>query len=62
MHFKETTADQEAAPGWCHWHDGPSGTALLIDVIGEDSGPAFSRYACKPCREQRGLQPEGAQP
>ncbi|MFJ7220796.1 hypothetical protein [Streptomyces sp. NPDC098090] len=43
------------ATDWCDWHKGPSGTAVAIDVIGERSGSAVSRYACAPCREQRGL-------
>ncbi|MFB7212686.1 hypothetical protein [Streptomyces sp. NPDC056255] len=46
------------AAGWCDWHKGPSGTAVLIGIVGEKSGPATSRYACAPCREQRGLRPD----
>ncbi|MFF8912018.1 hypothetical protein ACF08M_01515 [Streptomyces sp. NPDC015032] len=42
--------------GWCDWHKGPSGTAVPIDVISEGSGTATPRYACAPCREQRGLR------
>ncbi|MFE7108377.1 hypothetical protein ACFU98_47535 [Streptomyces sp. NPDC057575] len=42
---------------WCHWHKGPSGTAVLVDVIEQASGPGAGLYACAPCREQRGLVP-----
>lgn len=41
------------AGGWCNWHDGPSGTALILQW--GDSGPPNPLYACAPCREQRGL-------
>ncbi|TLQ43497.1 hypothetical protein FEF34_10380 [Streptomyces marianii] len=41
--------------GWCHWHDGPSGTARLVDAHERQSGPPVALYACAPCREQRGL-------
>ncbi|MFE7430283.1 hypothetical protein [Streptomyces sp. NPDC057545] len=44
-------------PGWCHWHKGPSGTAVLVDIIEQGSGPGRQLYACNPCREQRGLRP-----
>ncbi len=47
--------------GWCHWHAGPSGTAVLIEVVEQGSGPGHARYACAPCREQRGLRPYGEQ-
>ncbi|MFJ8852331.1 hypothetical protein [Streptomyces sp. NPDC102437] len=43
--------------GWCHWHKGPSGTAVLVDVIEQGSGPGRQLYACAPCREQRRLTP-----
>lgn len=46
--------------GWCHWHKGPSETAVLVQVIEQGSGPGGSLYACAPCREQRGLAPYGA--
>ena len=53
----ETTdlTTETAAPGWCDWHKGQSGTARLIDIIEKSSGPGVSRFACAPCREQRGL-------
>ncbi|WP_327711308.1 hypothetical protein OG912_24875 [Streptomyces sp. NBC_00464] len=43
--------------GWCHWHKGPSGTAVLIRIIEQGSGPGAALYACAPCREQRRLVP-----
>lgn len=56
-----TPTAAEPAPGWCDWHAGASGTAVLIDVIEQSSGPGITRYACAPCREQRGLTPYGQQ-
>ncbi|MEU0359902.1 hypothetical protein [Streptomyces cyaneofuscatus] len=50
-----------AEPGWCDWHEGPSGTAVLIQAIEQSSGPGITRFACAPCREQRGLIPYGEQ-
>ncbi|MFD7066059.1 hypothetical protein ACFV97_02360 [Streptomyces sp. NPDC059913] len=52
----------DAPFGWCDWHKGPSSTAVRIDVIGEDSGPAAPRYACTPCRTVLRLQPMEGQP
>ncbi|MFI9624849.1 hypothetical protein [Streptomyces sp. NPDC052042] len=49
-------------PGWCHWHKGPSGTAVLVCIIEQNSGPGIAQYACAPCREQRGLRPYDEQP
>ncbi len=43
--------------GYCHWHKGPSGTAVLVSIIEQGSGPGAGLYACAPCREQRGLIP-----
>ncbi|MEU2094388.1 hypothetical protein ABZ741_39155 [Streptomyces globisporus] len=48
--------------GWCHWHKGPSGTAVLIRIIEQGSGPGAMLYACAPCREQRRLAPLAEQP
>ncbi|PWS43897.1 hypothetical protein DKT74_14250 [Streptomyces sp. ZEA17I] len=53
-----TTPSNTEAPvpfGWCHWHKGPSGTAVLVQIIEQNSGPGVGLYACAPCREQRGL-------
>ncbi|MFJ8221393.1 hypothetical protein ACWD7M_34140 [Streptomyces griseus] len=55
-------APAEAWTGWCDWHEGPSGTAVLISVIEQCSGPGITRYACAPCREQRRLVPYTQQP
>ncbi|MFI9627582.1 hypothetical protein [Streptomyces sp. NPDC052042] len=46
-----------AGTGWCHWHKGPSGTAVLVSIIEQGSGPGTALYACAPCREQRRLRP-----
>jgi hypothetical protein len=51
----QDTAGASTRFGWCHWHQGPSGTAVLIQVIEQGSGPGYALYACAPCREQRGL-------
>lgn len=51
-----------AAPNWCHWHKGESGTALLVRVTEQASGPGAGLYACAPCREQRGLSPLADEP
>lgn len=56
-----TTAPAEAPTGWCHWHEGPSGTAVLVQIIEQNSGPGWAMYACAPCREQRGLAPYAEQ-
>ncbi|GAA2987571.1 hypothetical protein [Streptomyces fulvorobeus] len=47
-----------ASFAWCHWHEGPSGTAELIRIIEQGSGPGAALYACAPCREQRRLVPD----
>lgn len=47
--------------GWCDWHKGPSGTAVPVDAVDEEAGSAVPRYACAPCREQRGLRPVSGQ-
>ncbi|WP_432104881.1 hypothetical protein [Streptomyces sp. bgisy091] len=52
-----TTTEAEARQGHCHWHRGPSGTAVLVQIIEQCSGPGAGLYACAPCREQRGLVP-----
>ncbi|MFJ8766680.1 hypothetical protein [Streptomyces clavifer] len=52
----------EPSYGWCHWHKGTSGTAVLIEMVERQSGPAYGLYACAPCREQRGLVPFVGQP
>lgn len=62
MHEPTDPAANAAAPGWCHWHKGPSGTAVLIHIIEQNSGPGAGRYACAPCREQRHLIPLAEQP
>lgn len=57
-----TPTPAASAFGWCHWHKGASGTAALIRVIEQGSGPGAGLYACAPCREQRGLVPVDEQP
>ena len=51
------TSTESPSYGWCDWHKGPSGTAVLVQVIEQSSGPGGGLYACAPCREQRGLVP-----
>lgn len=53
----DETTDRPTAD-WCHWHKGPSETAVLIRVIEQASGPGVALYACAPCREQRRLVPD----
>ncbi|MFI0000737.1 hypothetical protein ACH4NR_11170 [Streptomyces globisporus] len=48
--------------GWCHWHEGPSGSAVLVRIVEQGSGAGAMLYACAPCREQRGLAPFAEQP
>ncbi|PVC92143.1 hypothetical protein [Streptomyces sp. CS131] len=53
-----TTPSSTAAPapfGWCHWHKGPSGTTVMVDIVEQNSGLGAALYACAPCREQCGL-------
>lgn len=42
---------------FCHYHRGPSETAVAVDVVEVGSGPGKFLFACKPCREQRRLTP-----
>ncbi|MEU2660192.1 hypothetical protein ABZ615_33350 [Streptomyces sp. NPDC007325] len=44
--FPPCTCPRCRAGGWCDFHDGPTSTAA---PVGEH------RFACAPCREQRGL-------
>jgi hypothetical protein len=53
-HYGNSTRD------WCHRHEGPSQTAVLVDAIERPSTAPFPLYACAPCREQRGLTPLAA--
>jgi hypothetical protein len=52
----------EPSYGWCHWHKGTSGTAVLISVAEGQAGAEYRQYACAPCREQRRLVPYGQNP
>jgi hypothetical protein len=56
-HAPTPHTEQAPAGQWCHWHEGPSGTALLVGAVEKNSGPPYGLYACAPCREQRGLTP-----
>ncbi|MVO86649.1 hypothetical protein GPA10_18265 [Streptomyces sp. p1417] len=49
-------------PNWCHYHKGPSATAVMVDFIERASAAPVGLYACAPCREQRGLVPVGRCP
>ncbi|MBT2505172.1 hypothetical protein J7I98_04515 [Streptomyces sp. ISL-98] len=53
--------DTSGSYAWCHWHKGPSLTAVLIDAVEQTSGPGYGRYACAPCRQQRRLTPAAGQ-
>lgn len=55
-HTPPHSTDQTRAD-WCHWHQGASETAVLVDAIERNSAPPTPLYACAPCREQRGLVP-----
>ncbi len=46
---------EDSGSGWCHWHRGPSGASVLIEIVEQGSGPGAALYACDRCREQRGL-------
>lgn len=46
-----------AGPRWCHWHEGPSQTAVMVDAVERRDDSPLPLYACAPCREQRGLIP-----
>lgn len=54
-HVPPSGTDQQQTGTWCHWHKGPSQTAVVVDAIERTSGPPILRWACAPCREQRGL-------
>lgn len=57
-----TPTAAEPTFGYCHWHKGPSGTAVLIRVIEQGSGPGAALYACQPCRETLRLAPVAERP
>jgi hypothetical protein len=42
---------------WCSWHEDWSGTAVLVRIIEQGSGPGWGLYACGYCRELHGLTP-----
>lgn len=42
---------------WCHWHEGPSETAVMVDTVERRGDSPLPLYACAPCCEQRGLTP-----
>jgi hypothetical protein len=56
-HTPPPSTDPPPDTGWCHWHEGPSETAVLVDAVEKNSAPPYPLYACAPCREQRGLIP-----
>lgn len=47
-----------ARPMWCHWHEGPSDSALLVRIHEQGSGTGGGMlYACQSCRTKHGLVP-----
>jgi hypothetical protein len=61
-HAPTPRTDRAPTVQWCDWHKGPSETAVLVDAIERNSAPPIPRYACAPCREQRGLIPLADRP
>jgi hypothetical protein len=64
---EETTQTTEAGDSppryaYCHWHKGLSSSAVLVQIIEQQSGPGASLYACGPCRVQYRLTPVSEQP
>lgn len=47
---------------WCSWHDGFSGTARLVRIVEQGSGPGGGVFACARCRALHGLTPVADQP
>ena len=52
----DTDGTASTAADYCHWHEGPTSTAVLVNVIGYGRY-GLCEYACAPCREQRALVP-----
>lgn len=47
----------EPSYGWCDWHRGPSGSAVLMKIETREDGTERRLYACAPCRDARRLVP-----
>jgi hypothetical protein len=47
---------------WCSWCHTFSGTARLVRIIEQGSGPGGGVFACRPCRSVHGLVPVADQP
>ena len=63
----ETTQTQSppASPrthGWCHWHKGLGENVQLIQAVEAGSGPGWSFYACRRCRDRHNLVPLVGEP
>jgi hypothetical protein len=56
-HTPLRSTGRRSTASWCHWHKGPSETAVVVDAIERNSAPPIPLWACAPCREQRGLVP-----
>lgn len=57
---QEEPEQQPEAPrtfAWCAWHKEFSGTARLVRVIEQGSGPGHGMFACADCRKRFGLVP-----
>lgn len=61
-----TDSTPKAAPtssyAWCSWHKAYSGSARLVRIIEQGSGPGAGLFACAPCRATNGLVPVADQP
>ncbi|MGW6262486.1 hypothetical protein [Streptomyces sp. NPDC055085] len=57
----QATSPRANTRSWCHWHEGPSQTALMVDTVERRGDSPLPLYACAPCREQRGLIPLAGQ-
>ncbi|MFE2020145.1 hypothetical protein ACFW9O_19130 [Streptomyces sp. NPDC059499] len=58
----QTSTSAPVSYGYCHWHKGPSETAVLVRIIEQGSGPGAGLYACEPCRGQHHLVPVAEHP
>lgn len=53
----QRVSQRAGTQGWCHWHEGPSHTAVMVDAVERRGDSPLPLYACALCCEQRGLIP-----